>query len=108
MESKQAMCHWSGVQSTGDMISNFMTKPLEGALFWNFRDQIIEVIPARDPGPGKPEPGNGKLDTHKLKPRKGKTTKGSLVPLSKEWHHRSVLGVVTKWMKDSRLTMGSG
>jgi hypothetical protein len=28
--------------------------------------------------------------------------------LSKEWHHRSVLGVVTKWMKDSRLTMGSG
>mgnify|MGYP003541514496 FL=1 len=66
------------------------------------------VIPARDPGPGKPKPGNGELDTHKVKPRKGKTGKGSLVPLGKGRHHRSVLGVVSKRMKDGRSTTGSG
>ena len=59
------------------------------------------VIPARDPGPGKPKPGNGKSDTNKLKPRKGKRANGSLVPLEGR-HHRSVLGVVTKRTKDSR------
>ena len=81
---------------TGDMIGDFMTKPLQGALFRKFRDQIMGVIPARDPGPRKPKPGNGKSDT-----KKGKTTKGSLVPLEGR-HHRSVLGVVTKRMKDGR------
>jgi hypothetical protein len=81
------------------MIGNFMTKPLQGALFQKFRDQIMGVIPAQDPGPGKPKP-SGKLDTHKAKPRKGKTTKESLVPLEKERHHRSVLGGVTKRVKD--------
>jgi hypothetical protein len=54
------------------MIGDFMTKPLQGTLFWKFRDQIMGVIPAWDPGLGKPKPGNGKLDTHELKPRKGK------------------------------------
>jgi hypothetical protein len=92
---------------TGDMIGDFMTKPLQGALFRKFRDQIMGVIPARDPGPGKPKPGNGELDTHKIKPRKGKPTKESLVrslvPLGKGRHHRSVLGVVSKRTKDSRL-----
>ena len=86
---------------TGDMIGDFMTKPLQGALFRKFRDQIMGVIPARDPGPGKPKPGNGKSDTNKLKPRKGKRANGSLVPLEGR-HHRSVLGVVTKRTKDSR------
>jgi hypothetical protein len=38
---------------TGDMIGDFMTKPLQGALFKTFRDQIMGVIPAKDPGPGK-------------------------------------------------------
>jgi hypothetical protein len=69
------------------------------------------VIRARNPGPGKPKPGNGKLDTHKVKPKKGKTAKGSLVPLEKERHHRSVLGVLTsKRTKDSHLKqkLGSG
>jgi hypothetical protein len=80
---------------TGGMIGNFMTKPLQGALFHNFRDQIMGVIPAQDPRPGKPKPGKGELDTHKVKPRKGKAAKGSLAPLSKERHHRSVLGVVS-------------
>jgi hypothetical protein len=86
---------------TGDMIGDFMTKPLQGALFRKFRDQIMGVILARDPGPGKPKPVSGELDTNKLKPRKGKTAKGSLVPLEGR-HHRSVLGVVTKRSKDRR------
>jgi hypothetical protein len=82
------------------------------------------VVPARDPGPGKTKPRSGELDTHKVKakprngeldthkvvprkgktqkvePRKGKDVRKSLVPLGKEWHHRSVLGVVSKWTKD--------
>jgi hypothetical protein len=37
-----------------DMIGDFMTKPLQGALFQKFRDQIMGVqVPAQDPGPGK-------------------------------------------------------
>jgi hypothetical protein len=40
-----------------------------------FRDQIMGVIPARDPGPGKAKPRSGELDTHKVKPRKGKTAR---------------------------------
>ncbi len=37
----------------GDMIRDFMTKPLQGALFQKFRDQILGVVPAQDPGPRK-------------------------------------------------------
>ena len=80
---------------TGDMIGDFMTKPLQGALFRKFRDQIMGVIPAQDPGPGKP------------KPRKGKVGKSSLVPLKEERHHRSVLGAVSKRSKDGRLKVGA-
>ena len=39
---------------TGDMIGDFMTKLTQGALFRKFRDQIMGVTPAQDPGPGKP------------------------------------------------------
>jgi hypothetical protein len=91
---------------SGDMISDFMTKPLQGALFRKFQDQMMGVVPAQDPSPGKPKPGNGELDTHKVQPRKGKTVKGSLVLLEKERHHRSVLGVVSKWTKDGRSKLG--
>ena len=35
------------------MIGDYMTKPLQGAMFVNFRDQIMGVIQAADPGPGK-------------------------------------------------------
>jgi hypothetical protein len=35
------------------MIADFMTKPTQGALFKKFRDQIMGVIPAQSPGPGK-------------------------------------------------------
>jgi len=57
------------------MIGDFMTKPLQGALFQKFRDQIMGVVPARDPGPGKAKPVSGNSDTHKVKPKKGGTTK---------------------------------
>ena len=48
---------------TGDMIGDFMTKPLQGAMLCKFRDQILGLFPAQDPGPGKSQPGeaqNGK------------------------------------------------
>ena len=38
---------------TGDMIADFMTKPTQGALFKKFRDQIMGVVKAQMPGPGK-------------------------------------------------------
>ena len=37
----------------GDMTGNFMTKPLQGALFCKFRGHIVGVVPMQDPGPGK-------------------------------------------------------
>jgi hypothetical protein len=40
---------------TGDMIADYMTKPTQGALFRKFRDQIMGVVPAQDPGQGKPK-----------------------------------------------------
>ncbi len=73
---------------TGDMIGDYMTKSLQGALFRKFRDQLMGVILAQYPGPGKP-----KL-VQNVKPWKGKTEKG-LVPLKKERHPRNVLGVAT-------------
>jgi hypothetical protein len=90
------------------MIGDFMTKPLRGALFCKFRGQIMGVVPAQDPGPGKAITKIDELNTHtdkptkgkELKPCRGKSTIYNLVP-SKEkgWHHRSVLGEVT-WMMD--------
>jgi hypothetical protein len=66
----------------GYMIGNYATKPLQGALFRNFRDQIMGVTPARDPGPGKTYSSVGKTVTNKNKPKKGKSI--SLVPPGKE------------------------
>ena len=37
-----------------------MTKPLQEAMFRKFRDQIMGVVPAQDPGPGKARPGRAK------------------------------------------------
>jgi hypothetical protein len=45
---------------TGDMIGDYATKPLQGALFRKLRDQIMGVTPARDLGPGKTDRGVGK------------------------------------------------
>ena len=94
---------------TGDMIGDYATKPLQGALFRKFRDQIMGVVPVKDPEPektdrnvgksGKTDRNVGKSNTTKSKPRKGKAT--SLVPPGKGRHHRSVLGAV-KRAKDAR------
>jgi hypothetical protein len=45
---------------TGDTIGDYATKPPQGALLQKFRDPIMGVTPARDPGPGKTEGGVGK------------------------------------------------
>jgi hypothetical protein len=59
------------------MIGDFMTKPLQGALFGKFRDQIMGVVPAQDPGPGKAITKIDELNTHTDKPTKGKELKPS-------------------------------
>jgi hypothetical protein len=59
---------------TGDMIGDYTTKPLQGVMFRKFRDHIMGVVPARDPGPGKTYGGVGKAEINK---------KTSLVPLRK-------------------------
>ena len=81
------------------MIGDYATKPLQGALFRKFRDQIMGVVPAQDPGPGKTDRNIGNLDKAKSKPSTEKAT--SLVPPDKGRHHRSVLGIVNR-AKDTR------
>ena len=81
---------------TGDMIGDYMTKPTQGALFRNFRDQIMGVIPARDPGPGKAKKTtsiHAKIDRkHKVKPLKNKSARMVLPGhKGKRQAHRSVL-----------------
>jgi hypothetical protein len=66
----------------GDMIGDYVTKPLQGALFRKFRDQLIGVTPSRDLGPGKTDSGVGKTKTSKKKSKKGKLLR--LVPSGKE------------------------
>jgi hypothetical protein len=96
---------------TGDMIRDFMTKPLQGALFRKFRDQIMGVVPAQDPGPGKAKTKIDELYTHtdkpmkskELKPSRGKSTiYNSVLSKQKRWHHTSVLGYVTWTKMDAR------
>ena len=38
---------------TGDMTADFYTKPLQGAMFRNFREKIMGVVSQPDPVPGK-------------------------------------------------------
>jgi hypothetical protein len=38
---------------TGDMIGDYATNPLQVDIFRKFRDQLMGVTPARDPGPGR-------------------------------------------------------
>jgi hypothetical protein len=33
---------------TGEMITDFLTKPFQGAMFWKFRDLLMGVVPAED------------------------------------------------------------
>jgi hypothetical protein len=53
-----------------------------GGLFRKFRDQIMGVTLARDPGPGNTDGGVGKTVTNKSKHNKGKLIR--LVPPGKE------------------------
>jgi len=98
---------------TGDMIGDFMTKPTQGALFKKFRDQIMGVIPAKDPGPGKAkkevlplkETRGSLSESLPLEEKRGSSdgrsherkSKKSLVPQSRtakeQQDHRSVLEV---------------
>jgi hypothetical protein len=64
---------------TLDMIGDYMTKPLQGALFCKFRDLIMGVVPVQDRLKGKST----------LKDRKPR--KQSLAPSKKDRRHRSVL-----------------
>jgi hypothetical protein len=79
---------------TGDMIGDYATKPLQGALFRKFRDQIMGVTPARDPGPGKTDGGVGKTETNRSKPKKGKVIR--LVPPGKEAAPQECVGSRTR------------
>jgi hypothetical protein len=78
------------------MIRDYAMKLLQGALFQKFRDQIMGVVPAMDPGPGKPP--KEKLSEMKLSETKAKPSKekGKILVLpEKEWHSRSLLGVIS-------------
>jgi co-chaperonin GroES (HSP10) len=76
------------------MIGDYATKPLQGALFRKFRDQIMGVTPARDPGPGKTDSGVEKTETNKNKPNKGKVIR--LVPPGKEEEPQECVGSRTR------------
>lgn len=52
---------------TGNMIGDYATKPLQGAVFKKFRDLIMGVVPIDDSGPGKSKPIGG---TSIRRPRK--------------------------------------
>jgi hypothetical protein len=62
----------------------------------------LGVVPAQDPGPGKAKTKIDELYTHTDKPTEGNELKPSrgtiynLVPSKEGWHHRSVLGEVTR------------
>jgi hypothetical protein len=76
---------------TGNMIGDFATQPLQGALFHKFRDQIMGVTPLREPGPGNTDSGVGKTEKNKDKPKKDKQY--FWYREENRQHHRSVLGV---------------
>jgi hypothetical protein len=76
---------------TGDMIGDFATKPLQGALFRKLRDQIMGVNPARDPGPGKTDSNVSKI---KNNPNKGKSK--HLVPPGKKVLPQECVGSRTR------------
>jgi hypothetical protein len=80
--------------SYGEMIGDYATKPLQGALFRKFRDQIMVVTPVRDPGPGNTDGGVIKTEINKIKPYKGKVIR--LVPPGKEAAPQECVGSRTR------------
>jgi hypothetical protein len=87
---------------TGDMIGDYVTKPLQGALFRKFRNQIMGVTQPRDPGPGKTDGGVGKTETNKSKPKKGKVIR--VLPPGKEGAPQECVGSRTQ----DRVMVGPG
>jgi hypothetical protein len=77
------------------MIGDYATKPLQGALFRKFRDQIMGVTPAQDPGPAKTDSGVVKTETRKTKPIKGKVK--SMVPPGKKAAPQECVGSRTRY-----------
>ena len=61
---------------TGDMIADFATKPLQGAMFKKFRDMIMGVVPAEDPETAKlkTKPANSESVSRPRKAKKGLVT----------------------------------
>ena len=89
---------------TADMVGDFMMKPLQGALFQKFRDQIMGVVPSEGPDlgkdKGKNKSRNDKTDTHNVPPRNGATKKDKFGAPRHGSHHRSVLEKVEKRTKN--------
>ena len=74
-----------------------MIKPLEGDLFRKFKDQIMGMIPAEDPGPEKSQPvkaqpRKGTAKKRQAKERQGICFQSLVLPIRQ--HHRSVFGEV--------------
>jgi hypothetical protein len=99
LERKKVSVVWC---PTGDMLGDYATKPIQGALFRKFRDQIMGVTPARNPGPGKTDGGVGKIETNKNKLKKGKLIR--LVPPGKEAAPHDCVGSLTQ----DRAKLGPG
>jgi hypothetical protein len=78
----------------GDMIGDYATKPLQGALFRKFRYHIMGMTPARDLGQGKTDGGVSNTETNKSKPKKGKVIR--LVPPGKEAATQECVGSRTQ------------
>ena len=58
------------------------------------------VVPSNGPDLGKNKPGNDKMGTRNVPPRKGVTKKDRIGAPRNRLHHRSVLEGVGKWMKN--------
>ena len=84
---------------TGDMIGDFMTKPLQGVLFTKFRNQIMGLVSAKLPTTTETKSGDSAKETKVKHLAKHKGKKESLVQHvegKSKLHHRSVLGKVAK------------
>jgi hypothetical protein len=94
------------------MILDYATKPLQGALFRKFRDQIMGVVPAKNSGPGKTDHNIGKSATAKRKTDRniGKSAAAKSKPKGKErrrvWS-RQVKGGTTGACWESSTCTGS-
>ena len=64
---------------TGEMVADFFTKPLQGALFWCMRNAILNIPDEDDPGLLRASPSTKTLNGG---PETGTTP---------TWDHRSVL-----------------